>query len=231
MNYIVDIVLLLVIAYSVIVAVKKGFLRMLLEFIAYIVAIVSATLSANHFAPKLYESYFKDGVYRGLQARMGDSETIQIIDQARDAISSVPGELRAVAEKFGVNVTGLTEKLEGMNHDGSVSLGIIADDIVAPIIISVCKITIFVLVTVIIIAILRIVISAINNIFKLPVLRTVNGLLGGVLGFILGLIKVFLLVVILIIVAAIANNEMITKAVDASNICDFVTNISYIKIT
>ena len=222
MYYAIDILLLAILVILIIRGQRKGFIRMLLETVGYIASSVAAWFVSNKFAAVVYDSYFKAGVVRGIKSRFSEDGSM---DALNAAFYSIPSNLRGIAEKIGFNAESLTQKF---SDSDTTTANAIEQTVVGPIVTVVLKILLFIVVFVLCSIIFKFLISIISRVTKLPVIKSVDGVMGAVLGLLNGVIVVVSIAAIIFAVTGIIDNDAITEKVSGSYIIQFVEKLSLI---
>lgn len=210
MYYAIDIILLAVLVIMVIRGQRKGFVRMLLEFIGTIVSIVLAWFVSMRYSSVVYNSYFKEGVIRSIDGRLSGSDSL---DSATASFYSIPNQLRGIASLLGFDVDGISKTVDANSADGAQKL---ESAVVGPIVTVIIRILMFIAVIVVVSIIFKFIIGMINRATKLPTIKKADGFLGAVLGFVSGVIAVILLAEIIFAVSGMIDNEIIAEKVSSS---------------
>lgn len=219
MYYAIDILLLAILVILIIRGQRKGFVRMLLETVGYIASLVAAWFVSNKFASVLYNSYFKEGVARGIESRFSEDGTM---DAFNAAFYSIPSDLRGIAEKIGFNAESLTQKFSDKEIT---TADAVEQVVVAPVVTIVLKALLFIVVFLVCSILIKFIISIVSRATKLPVIKSVDGVLGALLGLVSGIIVVVLIAAIIFAVIGIIDNDAITEKVANSYIIQFVEKL------
>lgn len=225
MYYAIDIILLAILVIFVIRGHRKGFVRMLLETLGTIVSIVLGWFVAAKYGETLYNSYFKEGVIRGIDGRLSGSDSL---DAATASFYSIPNQLRGIASMLGFDVDGISKTVDPNSPSGAETL---ESSVVGPIVTIILKILIFIAVAVVTSIIIRFVIGIIDRASKLPTIKKADGILGGILGFITGLVAVALLAEIIFAVSGMIDNEIIADKVTSSFVIKMARDTSQYVIS
>ena len=225
--YAIDIILLAIIIILTIRGHRKGFVRMFLETIGYIASAVCAWYVSNRYASVVYNSYFKEGVIRGINGRITDSETL---DQATASFYAIPDQLRGIAKNIGFDIGEIGKRISEAGDSGENVATALENLVVGPIVETVCKVVMFVLVMVAASIVLKFLIGIIGRLFNLPVLKSANGLLGAIFGLINGVVVVCLLSTVVYLLAGVINNEVIANNISTSFVMKFIDRLSLLLL-
>lgn len=217
----IDLILLAVIACFVFVGAKNGFVRTLLSFVAKIASLVVAYFVSDMYAETVYNSFLKESVLGAIEKQIASTDADNFSQQFETAVQSIPDSLLKIAETFGMDMHALKEQSGDLNLTGEL-VSALEQSVAGPIVVIVCRILIFVIVSAVASFLLGIVVNIISNIVKLPVLRTANKLLGAVLGLLNGAVCVFILSFICVVVSVFIDNTEFTEAVNSSYMVNYL---------
>lgn len=199
---ILDLIFMLIIAVSVIIGIKQGFVRSLLGIASLFVSIIAAVYLYQPFIDLLYGIPVVSGVI--------DS----IIESIKNAILSAlgSGTVENLPPFLG---TFMGNKIAEGNEMIALALAEAA--------FSCMLVIIFIILVRIAIAIL---VKALNLFTKLPVIKQFNGLLGGIMGLVTGIIICYIAATVLFVWSNAANGTWVNEALASSGIAKhfFETN-------
>ncbi len=192
----VDIVLLLLIALSIFKCAREGFVKSILDIVAFIAAL----FCANAYAPTLgayFEKTFflekiSDMVGSALQAFGGGAAP-----DLGTLFAEKPEAFVNAVERFQIDFSSVEayfQKIAG--ESDAEALGKLSDHIASPLASAISYVAAFLCIFIAVSIALGIAVWIIDRIFNLPVLRTANKLLGVVLGVVLGVFSAWTAVVL-----------------------------------
>lgn len=217
MNYILDGALLLVIALTIYVYYKRGFVKAVLGFgktlLSYICAVAFGRIVGGYLAERFFDENITNIVYNTLEKHnMGDQ------------LEKVPESLRVVAEKCGVDVDSLISNASGQEwiREASTRIGIAISSVVS-------VLAGYVLVFVVAYLVFLLGAFMLEALVELPVLRSLNHLLGLCLGCLCAIVFAFLFVlfikVIIYYLAASGDREMVLETIDKTYLFKFFSEM------
>lgn len=229
MEYIVDIFLLIIFAVIVILGAVNGFIKTVLGIVATLAAFFLAYKLSALFAPQIYENFLSERVLNAIKTRLFDAQdATSAAQQASAVLASIPEFVINIAASIGINTTGITEKIRGLDNTSSTIAKELTDNIAAPIVIAVVHAILFAVLISVLYILFMVVVKVIDKIFKLPFLKTANRLLGAAVGAVKGLACIFLICIIAEIVVGAGKDTVFTSAVESSRIVSFVNNNNFI---
>ncbi|MBO4322823.1 MAG: CvpA family protein [Clostridia bacterium] len=195
MNFILDLVLILLFALIVFVYIKRGFLRSVIR----VIEIAAAGVAAYFFGGKVADLYAKSAIAQsisgsvktGLEKLLTNNGTAEkpVFDLS-SLFSSMPEKFRNMIEVSGISEESLSESFGGLKEATAIDLSSLADKIAGPLTNTVCKVLGYVTVFVVALIIFMILGWLICQVVELPGLKKLDGTLGGILGVFIGTVYV-----------------------------------------
>lgn len=192
-----DIAALAVVLYCAKAAARKGFVRTVIQMIAYIVVLVMSSFFSNAAAPVIYDRIVEPMLLENVRYK-AQPQTEQYQNAA--LISAAPHGMLSLAEDAAGSLDFL-EKLapEGINPQG------LADDLIddiaqaalRPVMIGAIGMISFAILFALLSMLANILLSALGIINHLPVIGPLNAALGGAVGILQGLLIVWILALLL----------------------------------
>lgn len=225
MNFLADILLLAVVILFVIIGKTRGFLRTLLSFLGKIISLVTALFISKTYSEKFYELFLKARVTESLSQKLeADGGAFDIAEVMKD----IPASLLEFCDMLGFDVDSLINGINSSQITNDVAV-LIEENVLAPILILVCQVVIFSVVSALISIVLTIVINLVCTVDKLPIIKSANGVLGAVLGLINGVIVVYIVSFVLITLSVLIDNSELNNFIASSYIIEMCTSQSFIK--
>lgn len=229
MEFIVDIILLMIFAAIVIMGAVNGFVKTVLGIVAALAAFLIAYKLSAVFAPQFYESFLNERVFEAIKARLVDAQDASsVTKQATAVLASIPEFVINIAASIGISTNGITERIRGLDNTGTAIAKELTDSVAAPIITAVVHAILFAVLVAVLYVIFMVVVKLIDKIFKLPLLKTANKIMGALLGAVKGIVLIFLICIIVEIVVGVGKDTVFTSAVESSRIVSFVNDNNFI---
>lgn len=195
---IVDVILILVLAFSVFLGYKKGFVKVAVKLATFLLAIVLSFLLQSSVAKFIGEEIgLKNTISITVQSKLtsltenkeeGLKTDIKMLEKTVDEINNAAEDKKAeIIKTWSDNIANFV--LKGISF-----------------------IVIFLTVSIL----MGIIGLILNSVVKLPVLKTLNGLFGGVTEFVLMLFRVMILLTIIYFVSPLEIAEPIIKYINSS---------------
>ena len=226
LSLILDIILIAVFAAFVFVAVKKGFIRTLLELVAVVAALVLAYQLSPVASQAVFDGMLEKNITSSIETQISDNfDTTTAAKKAETALEAIPDFAVSLASSAGVDIGSIKNNISAENLSAENVAKELVEKIAEPIITGALTIIFFILFTCVLIIILRIVAAKIAKLFKVPLVGTVDKLLGAVLGICRGLVVLVLICTVLEFVFANGNSEL-AAAVNDSKVIGMLDNIN-----
>lgn len=216
MNYLLDLIVVLIILVSAVLAAKKGFVRTLIELVGFLLAVVISVSLSSYIADAVYSDYVKPNVVEAV------FETIE--NKSENALESMPAFVLGIAEKAGLDDDSVHKELSETADDAAAR---IADTAVKPIAVSLVKCISMIIIMLILIIAVKFAARFINSFFKGIIFGTANKALGAVLGVAKGTVYAIVFCLISSFIVAFFGVDFLfltEESISGSIFCEFVQN-------
>lgn len=218
--FVIDGILVLIFAATVLDGRRKGFFKTMFSLVATAVSLLIAYEYSAPIAEWANEAFIQNAAVTSL----ANSISAHLNDGTQAMLDAIPGYITEAAQAVGVSVSGVVSDISS-SFDAVQAAEKIYGGVYSVLVFPILSVVSFLIIYAICNAVLSFGIKFLNNIFRLPVLKGLNKLLGGVLGALKGLVIVALLSIILVIVAPILPEEL-AEAVNSSIIPNAIHEIS-----
>ncbi len=190
MNIMLDLVLLCVFLLFTFIGIRRGFVKSAAHFLGSILAAFFASALGGAAAKWVFDVMFRDALVERISssiASLGTGSTSAAVD---GLLSSLPDFIvRALAE------AGITaNSLEGVVSTRSGQAAELIADSLAPVFIGFLKVLAVIVLFCLFMIVVRVLADMVAGLFRLPLLRQLNGTLGGLFGFLLALVSVWIFI-------------------------------------
>lgn len=225
MEYIVDIIILVIFAAIVISSVRKGFFKSLFELAGTLISLVISRALSEGFAPQVFDTFVRKGAAAYLGNALGDVGTKDYVLQAQETLNSIPEALNGIMSLMGIDKQMLLEKVQNADLGGANLVESLMTSVVEPVATAVVQFVLFVILAVVIGFVLKIAVKLLDGIIKkLPAVKQLNAGLGAVFGVLRGIIIVAVISMLIGIIASFIGNETFIEVVNNSFIVDTFQN-------
>ena len=226
MNFIVDAIIIAIIAIVIVRSSKKGFVSSLIDTFAMIIATIVSYMFTPEVSQFVYDSFIKNSVSKGFEKVLDDMNTNTAVADKVDAmIASLPESAVNLADSLGIinlNSIGAGIHMSGVIDDSQL-ITTVLNDFAYNIMITITKIVVFFILFVVATLVLRMVSNFLENINKIPLIGKLNSTLGGVLGVAKALIIILVVCTVMYFIVSSSDNVDLVGAISDSKIYNFVT--------
>lgn len=196
---ILDVILIAVIVLTTFHYKKKGFVAGLLDLVGNLLALLVAWIASDRISPTVFENFFKQGLIEKITQTVQEQGTSGLTMLVENFSSILPG---GMADE-------VTRSLQEILGSGAPDLAVrIVDTILTPLIVPMITVVLFFIAFAVCKLVISMLVAVLTNINKIPVIGSVNELLGILVGVAGGVLNVVLLLCLIWAVVAITNNNL-----------------------
>ena len=226
MDFIVDAIIIAIIAVVIVRSSKKGFVSSLVDAFAMIIATIVSYMFTPEVSQFIYDSFIKNSVSKGFEKVLDDMNTNAAVADKVDAmIASLPEGAVNLADKLGIinlNAIGAGIHMPGV-IDNNQLITTVLNDFAYNVMITITKVVVFFILFVLATLVLRMVSNFLEKINKIPLIGKLNSTLGGVLGVSKALIIILVVCTVMYFIVSSSDNVDLVGAISDSKIYNFVT--------
>lgn len=229
-----DITIIVILAFYLISGMYRGFITSLLTTIGF----VGAWFGAQHFYPRVAQLALSNQTLMAVlnqylepetffeshtQAVSTVSEVIAGGESAiQSAVASVSNKLAVISKAFEANIRAQMFQRLGINT--------LADYLDQTIWQSVFNVLAFILSFIVIYAVVMLLVNLLDRVVRFPVLRMFDWLLGGIFGIARGLVVAVLLLCLVPTVVSLVSPELMQGMLDDSALYGFITQLDFMNV-
>ena len=203
-----DIIVLAVILLFALVGAKKGFIKSFVDFVGAFAAMIAAAILSLPAAEWIHNTFFRDALMEKITMAVTDMDA--------------EGAVKTVFEGFpelvirALSAVGITQNSVMTQVEGS-TLGIAEaiTDAISPMLIGLVRVLAMVVLFILLLVVIRAVGSLISGLFSLPLLNSINKLLGAVFGILLAFVAIWVVLACVQAFLPLLSAELQMKILDA----------------
>ena len=220
MGILLDIGFVIIILLCVVFGYKKGFFKSIAGFIGAVIAMFLAWVLAGLIANALYQGIFREKLIDNISAVLSNDALASFPEKAAQVVANLPGFLSNTLNNQGITSSQIEQSLQAAGNNAAPATA----DLISPAVIWLLQLLLTVILFFILVILVRLVIKLIGNVFRLPVLRQVDGILGGLFGIFRGVVYIFLVCILLQLLMPVIGNssEPMKQVLDNSFIYQFI---------
>ena len=197
----VDIVILAVALITMLVGINRGFLSSLISFIGLVLAIVVSAFIASILSEIIFNGLLRDSLTSAVEEKLIESTN------PNDLVDSLSSGVLGIL----VGIFGLKDELlmffSEMSDKSSVVAGDIVSMVIKPPLIMLIRLFTFIIFMFILKWLISLIARKIISVNEIPMIGSVNKLLGGLFGILRGLVLCFIVVAVLAFVVKLGGFE------------------------
>ncbi len=202
----VDVILLLIIAVTVVRYYRKGFFSSLISFVGTIISVIIALFLSTPIATAIFNVFMKGSISARIDSSLNDSLPEQSVEHIVTGITDAfPSSLTEGVD--GLNVIDELNSIFAGDMTG-VTSEVIVTNTVAPVMIGLTATIIFFFIVFILKGIFGIVEKLFYGINNIPVMGQLNNILGGAIGIVPGAVNALLVFAVLFLIAVFTSDQL-----------------------
>ncbi len=183
MSFLFDGILIFIIATVIIVQTRRGFIKSIM----HLGSLIASLFVAYAFTPAL-AAWLNTKVFLG-KISAGIAETLKSLTVNADGrfdldklVSDEPGAFTQILERYGIEMDSIKGQLDGVVDQAESAVNDLANTIAADVSYAISSVLAFIGIFAVAMIALSLITALLDVIFRLPVLKTANTLLGAILG-------------------------------------------------
>lgn len=217
MSYILDIVLVLILAVCVLLGVKRGCAKMLVRVGGTLLAVVIAASLSGQVAGFVFDTWLSDGIKAAVAENLPELNTGNLSVVLDEALDELPPFVLEFAEQQEVDMEAFAEDLLNQVDGNTASLRetvavSVTEQVVRPVAVALLTVLCFLILLVVLLVVVHLLAGIVDKIFKLPLLGTLNKTLGGVLGAVQGVLWIAVVLAAIQLIAYSGGDEALINA-------------------
>ncbi len=168
----------------VITAYRKGFLRTLVQGVGHLASCVVAFVASRALAEACYKLFFRDRLISAIEKAVEDKAADVGLGEKLDAaVDALPKLLQTALAAAGINAETLSDQVSGQVAESARALSVsITDGVLYPILYMLLQGLLFLVLFAACMVLVHCLTKVLKGAERLPVIGTVNSLLGAVMG-------------------------------------------------
>ena len=208
MAYMLDIAVILILLLAVYIGYRRGFVKAVIKLVGCVLAVVIASVASLPLASGIFDAFAGDKLQEVIASQMTSTDTAAVAAGIEAALDKLPGPVLNALEAYGLGtpeqiIGGVKESLDGSVEDIARS---VVEVVIRPVAVALRTLCFF-LIFLLLILLVALVANLISKVFKLPILRQMDGGLGAIVGVAEGVVLVFVAVTVVQMIAASSSGD------------------------
>jgi len=219
MNFLLDLIVLAIIAAVALISARRGFVRVAIELVGFIAAIFITFTISTPLASLTYDKIIEPPIVSSVSKATGDSVT-QITD---DTWNALPEFIRKYSESAGFSKESINDNI-GSGAESAAKAA--SQGVVKPIVAKLLAVLYGILIMVILIFLVKILAKFLNGVFSFSIVGKLNRILGGIVGIPKGIIIAMLFCLVISLIVPLTNGGFLIFKTEAMEKSWFFTHFS-----
>lgn len=209
MAYMLDIAVILILLLAVYIGYRRGFVKAVIKLVGCVLAVVIASVASLPLASGIFDAFAGDKLQEVIASQMTSTDTAAVAAGIEAALDKLPGPVLNALEAYGLGtpeqiIGGVKESLDGSVEDIARS---VVEVVIRPVAVALLRTLCFFLIFLLLILLVALVANLISKVFKLPILRQMDGGLGAIVGVAEGVVLVFVAVTVVQMIATSSSGD------------------------
>ncbi len=162
----------------------KGFAAALVQFAGNLASLLGASIFSQNIAPVLFTNFFENNFTTSIEKTLADGGQLQLDQLVEKYAGFLPVEIqKSIAQSAGGVLTGNTPELAEQ----------VVNQVIAPLLTPIIAIVVFFVAFALCKVIVGFVVAVLTNFNRIPILGSVNKLLGFAMGLLAGVVDLYLI--------------------------------------
>ena len=229
MAYILDLIVLAVVAVTVFLGYRRGFIRTIVQLVGCVAAFALALSLSATVSTYIYDDLLRDGLHEKIETAWNDTvvegAANTVTEQVESVMENLPSFFTATLDADAL-VEGITGSV-GNTDTGTAVADYLVNDMLRPICVAILRFVSFLVLYLVLMLVIRLLEKLITPLIKLPLIRQTDGTLGAVIGLFKGIIFALVAVTIMQLIAASATSGPCTQEnLDNSLLAGWIADIN-----
>ncbi len=192
MNIVLDLIILAIVIVTIYLSTKKGFVKVLVETVGFILAIVIAFTVSTPLAEATYDKFIEPSIIQSAEKTIQNDEGIE-----KEVWENIPDFITKNAENFGISEDSFSQTInENISLGTKKAVTVASQNVIKPVCVSLVSMIYGVILTTVLFIVVKFAAKFLNKLFSFSLVGKLNRILGGVLGVFKGVAFAVLFVVI-----------------------------------
>lgn len=198
MNFLIDLIVVAIIGLCILTSAKRGFVKVLIEVIGFVLAIIITFTISTPLAQATYDKIIEPPLLETVNdAVESTGDSVQ-----NDAWNALPDFVTDNAEKIGLSLSDFVDKITDNLSGGTTNaVKIASQDVVKPIVSRILELLYSIIIMIVLLFVVKLIAKVLNKVFSFSIIGKANTVLGGIIGIPKGIVFaiVFCMVISLIV--------------------------------
>ena len=210
MSILLDLIIVALIALGVILGIKRGFVRTVIEVAGCLLILFIAMTAAEPVSQSIYEGSVRPAIENAVISGVSDDDTDDADDTVDKTFQALPGVATNLLKTFGVTPDSVKKDLSNSAKETVPTIAAKVADLAQPPLTGLIRVLFVVILFIIGMIVVRLLARTANKLADhIPVVGTLNKMLGGVAGVFWGLAIAFVAANLLFLLLSVTTNGIL----------------------
>ncbi len=216
MAYILDGAVILIFILAIFIGYKRGFVKAAIRLVGCILAAVIAGVLSPVIAGGIFDTFASDKLQQTISSGMTTTDASSAAEGIEKALESLPAPVLNALEACGLSSpTQIVENVkDSLNGTADALAETVVTKVLRPVAVALLQALCFFILFILLMIVVGILAGLVNKVFKLPLLKQMNGGLGAVVGAAEGLVLLFVAVTVVQLAAASSGTDALITQKD-----------------
>ncbi|MBQ8531894.1 MAG: CvpA family protein [Clostridia bacterium] len=206
MNFVIDLIVVAIIAVCAVVSAKRGFVKVLVEVVGFVAAIILTFTISTPLSEATYDKIIEPPIVNAAVEAVGESAE-------HEAWNAIPDFIVDNAAKLGLSVEDFSQKIsENLSNGTETAVTTASREIVRPVVTQILGLIYSIVIMVVLLVVVKFLAKMINRVFSFSIIGKANRLLGGIIGIPKGIIFAILFCMVISLIVSLNNGFLIFTA-------------------
>ena len=203
MSIILDLIVIAIIILMVLISAKRGFVRVAVEAVGFVAAIMLSLSLSTTLADVTYQKAIEPAILSSVENATAETTS----SAADDAWNSLPELITKNADKFGISKDSITNDItEDIGNSATEIVTSISQNTIKPMAVGILKTLYSVILMLVLMIAVKFLARVINKLFSFSLVGKVNKALGGTFGAIKGIIIAWVFCAVISLLVSLTKN-------------------------
>lgn len=212
MSFVIDLIALAIIVLCVIISAKRGFVKVLVETVGFVAAIIIAFTISTPIAEVTYDKIIEPPVVEAAVNAVGESAEHEAWNALPDFLINNDSAF------FGTTVNSFTEKItENISQGAETAVKTASQEIVRPVAVKMLGLLYSVILILVLLIVVKLLAKLLNGLFSFSVVGSLNRTLGGVVGGVKGIVFAVIFCMLISLIVSFTGKPFLIFTEDSIN--------------
>lgn len=216
MTYILDGAVILIFILAIIIGSHRGFMKSIVQLIGCVLAVLLANMLSPLVAGGLFDTFASDQLQNTLSSSMATVEPESVTEGIGKVLDKLPQPVVHALQAYGLGTPEdmLKSVQDSLTNGKDAVVKAVVVGVIRPVAVSLLRALCFAILFILFMIAVFIIARIIGRVFRLPLLKQMDGLLGAVVGAAEGVLLIFVAVTVIQLIAASSDVNKVITALD-----------------